>query len=287
MLQGRTAVRGGAPCADTGALGPAATIADRTRRAIRQHPVDDHVGDADAGAAKRPQTVFAFGDRQQFRKQHPAECRAERILEQRTSLLRLSGQERNQAIGRVRTSDARELLADQTVLALQPLEHVGDRGDGGGGGEQAQRVSGRRRVDDDQMVIAGVRQPDDLEQRHQLVDAGDGQCEQRIDVVAIEPGAVLENFAEGVPVIAQPSAECPRAIELNRREGAPSDADGAGRADSRTPSASPSECAGSTEIASTRRPARASAIAHAAAHVVLPTPPLPAKKANSGTVEIG
>jgi hypothetical protein len=36
------------------------------------------------------------------------------------------------------------------------------------------------------------------------------------------------------------------------------------------------------EIASTRRPAWASAIAHAAAHVVLPTPPLPAKKVKVG-----
>ena len=185
----------------------AATIADRTRRTIRQDTVDDHVGDADAGAAERPQAVFAFGDRQQLREQHPAKCRAVGILEQRARLLRLPGQERNQAIGRFRTSDARQLLANQTMLALQPLERVGDRGDGVGRGEQAQRVSGRRRIDDDEVVVAGVRQPDDLEQRHQLVDAGDRQGEQRIDVVAIEPGAVFEDFAEGVPMVAQPSAE--------------------------------------------------------------------------------
>src|SRR5207247_3729554 len=50
----------------------------------------------------------------------------------------------------------------------------------------------------------------------------------------------------------------------------------------RTPSASPSECAGSVDTASTRAPRRASATARAAAHVVLPTPPLPPKNAKCG-----
>ena len=114
---------GGPPCDRHGALRPAAAIADRARRAIGQHPVDDHVGDADAGAAKRPKAVFAFGDRQRLRQKHPAESRASGS-EQRAGLPRLPGQERNQAIGRVRASDPRELLANQTVLALKPLEHA-------------------------------------------------------------------------------------------------------------------------------------------------------------------
>ena len=42
-----------------------------------------------------------------------------------------------------------------------------------------------------------------------------------------------------------------------------------------TASASESECAGSVETMSARRPFRPSAIARAAAHVVLPTPPFP------------
>src|SRR5207302_1326076 len=46
----------------------------------------------------------------------------------------------------------------------------------------------------------------------------------------------------------------------------------------RASSASPSECAGSVDTASTCRFAAATATACAAAHVVFPTPPLPAKK---------
>src|SRR5207247_3845045 len=57
------------------------------------------------------------------------------------------------------------------------------------------------------------------------------------------------------------------------------------RADSRTPSASPSECAGSVDTTSTRPPLLATVTARAAAHVVLPTPPLPPKKVNCGEWE--
>ena len=47
-----------------------------------------------------------------------------------------------------------------------------------------------------------------------------------------------------------------------------------GRAETLTPSTSPSECAGSVDTTRTR-PREASATARAAAHVVLPTPPFP------------
>src|SRR4051794_11128092 len=50
--------------------------------------------------------------------------------------------------------------------------------------------------------------------------------------------------------------------------------------DSRAPSASPSECAGSVETSSTRRGGRESA--YAELQVVLPTPPLPAKNTRRG-----
>src|SRR5262249_21316962 len=57
-----------------------------------------------------------------------------------------------------------------------------------------------------------------------------------------------------------------------------------GAADSRTPSASPSECAGSVETRSTRRALRAPRTdsANAELQVVLPTPPLPAKNTRLG-----
>src|SRR3954469_7670662 len=55
-----------------------------------------------------------------------------------------------------------------------------------------------------------------------------------------------------------------------------------GVAASLMPSASPREWAGSVETRSTRSPALARATAYAEAVVVLPTPPLPAKKTQRG-----
>src|SRR6185369_474237 len=62
---------------------------------------------------------------------------------------------------------------------------------------------------------AMVCEPIDLEDPHQLVDAGDREAEQRLDVLAIEPGAVLENLAERAPVRLQPARERARRVELD------------------------------------------------------------------------
>jgi hypothetical protein len=61
----------------------------------------------------------------------------------------------------------------------------------------------------------------DLEDSHQLVDAGNREIEQRVDVPAIEPGAMFEDVAERSPVLLQPSRECARRIELDGLERSP------------------------------------------------------------------
>src|SRR5258706_9645570 len=73
------------------------------------------------------------------------------------------------------------------------------------------------------------------------------------------------------------SASSSTARRLPRRTGI-----GRGRGPSDRPKASPRECAGSVETASTRRPDSARATAAAAEHVVFPTPPLPPKKRKRG-----
>ena len=75
-------------------------------------------------------------------------------------------------------------------------------------------------------------------------------------------------------------ANARRGVDLRRVQGAAASTaprrTRRGRDERRASSTSPSECAGSVETASTRRPAAAAATARAAAHVVLPTPPFPA-----------
>ena len=186
------------------------------------------------------------------------------------------------AIGRLRAADARELLADQPMLlaaARRARRRRPRRSPARRAAAACARSAPCRRRRRRSRRRAG--QADDLEQADELVDAGNRQIEQRVDVLAIEPGAVLEDVAERAPVVAQPARERARRVELDGVQAPRPRRRGRARAatTAATPSASPSECAGSVETSSTRRPGRAlRRPPSAAAHVVLPTPPLPPKK---------
>ena len=63
-----------------------------------------------------------------------------------------------------------------------------------------------------------VREPADLDHANQLVDAGNREVEQRLDVFTIQPGAVLEDLAEGTTMVLQPAGKCARRVEFDRLE---------------------------------------------------------------------
>ena len=134
------------------ALVHAPAIAHRTRAAVRQHAIDDDLADADAGALERGDAVAGFRERELFRQRHPDERGPSRIAQPRRRLARLRREGRDQPIGRLGPPDARELLANEPVLLLQRVEHLGDRRHRFRRRQQAQRVAGRRGVDDDQVV---------------------------------------------------------------------------------------------------------------------------------------
>ena len=216
-----------------------AAIADRARAAGRQHTVDEDLAHPDAGALERRDAVAGFRERQLLGQGHPHERGPRRIAQALRGLARLIGERRDQPIGRLRPPDAGELLADEAVLLLQLAEDLGHRRDGLRRREQPQRVAGRRGVDDDEIVgTPGPRspqrlvdQPIDLDDRHQLVDAGDREFEQRVDVLAIEPGAVLEDLAERPAVRLQPARERARRVELDGVERGADALRGAGQGD--------------------------------------------------------
>ena len=211
---------------------------------------------------------------------HPVEGRLPAIAQPRRRLARLRGEQRDQPIGRLgprRPARAARESADAPPAARRARRRrrrpfpAPPAAAACGRSARCRRRPGR--------TVRGAREPRDLDQADQLVDAGNRQIQQRVDVVAIEPGAVLEDVAE--------RAACSRSQRAKARGASSSTAssdacagDPARRArQSAAPSASPSECAGSVETTSTRPPARGrSASAQAAAHVVLPTPPLPPKK---------
>jgi hypothetical protein len=142
------------------------------------------------------------------------------IPEQRTRVVRLPREERDQAIGRFRRGNAGELLPDDAVFALERIENHRDAVDRGGRSEETQGVTGRRGVDDHPVVPTAGADPHDFEHREQFVDSGDGQFQQRRDITPIEPRAMLERVTQRAPVVAQPSRERPRGVKFDGVEGA-------------------------------------------------------------------
>ena len=73
---------------------------------------------------------------------------------------------------------------------------------------------------DDHDVEAGRRrrEADDFKKADQLVDAGDGELQQCVYVVPIEPGAVLDDVGQRTSVGCQPARKRLPRIELRCAE---------------------------------------------------------------------
>ena len=185
----------------------------------------------------------------------------------------------DESIGQVRPADSSEPFTDDAVVGLQCIEDANDCADRCRRIEETQRVTGRGGVDDDAVVTAGsFGETNDLEQRHQLVDAWNRELEDGGDVFPIEPGAVLQHVGQGTAMVAQPAREGARGVELDGLQVTAGDWNGGNARRQPVFSASPSECAGSVDTSQHPPPGPRGSRGEAAAQVVLPTPPLPPKK---------
>ncbi len=63
---------------------------------------------------------------------------------------------------------------------------------------------------------AGAGQTRDLQEADELVDPGDREVEEFLDVLAIQPGPILENVAQRTPVLRQPSRKRAARVEFER-----------------------------------------------------------------------
>jgi len=210
-----------------------AAIADGTPRPPGHGAVDNHAADANTGTLERADAVFSFGKRHFLRQRHPVERHTPRIAQQRGGVARLLRQQIDETIGRFGTADARELIANEAMFFVQRVEGVRKRGDRLRGSQQAQGVARRGGVDDDFVVFVVLRKADDLAQPDELVDPRDRQAEERIDVLSIEPGPLLDDLPERLLMGAQPSGECAAGVDLGRvqrsgRTHAAGEADGPG-----------------------------------------------------------
>ena len=199
----------------------APAIAHRTGAAVGQHAIDDDLADGNAGAREPRDGVARLEHGQILGQRHPDTPRPRAIAQAPADVARLSGEHGDQPIGRLRTPHSSELLTNETVLALKRAEHVGDDGNGIGRRQQAQRVARGSGIDDDHIVDGAGGKAIDLDDAHQLVDAGNREIEQRVDVPAIEPGAMFEDVAKRAPVLLQPPSERARRVELRGLERSP------------------------------------------------------------------
>ena len=151
--------------------------------------------------------------------------------------------------------------------------------------EEVDGVARRRRVDDEQVVVAGLRQTQHATRppctrrcrRACPTGSGRGGCRGCAAPAPASPPSPTHQLVERALHVEQHGVEARAAGERHAR--------GACRRASPSPSASRRRCAGSTVRTAVRRPRRAAATARAAAVVVLPTPPLPTQRTTSALVE--
>jgi hypothetical protein len=92
------------------------------------------------------------------------------------------------------------------MLLLHRVERERQLAEVLGRGEHAQRVTGRRRIDDQHRLGMLLRQLADVHPRHQLVDAGQRQLEQAAQLFAIEVRAAVADLQEEIEVRAEEAA---------------------------------------------------------------------------------
>ena len=164
----------------------------------------------------------------------------------------------HEVVRRVAPVPAREPRQEEVVLGEHLTQHRRDPAQRLGHGQETERVSGGRGVDDDGVVAAGFREARQLQEAAQLVHAGEGQAEEAVDVGVVEIGASLPMRRRGRPAGAEPAGQGLIGVELQgiERRAARAGCGSLARPPVE-PSTSPSECAGSVDTTSVRRPAPA------------------------------
>ena len=104
------------------------------------------------------------------------------------------------------------------MLRLHLFEDVRDPSERGRHPQQPEGMPGRRRVHDDLRVLPRLGEARQLEQPDELVDAGEREPEERLDVVIVEIGAAADDLLERDSPLADPAGQRPVGIELDHVE---------------------------------------------------------------------
>ena len=192
----RTPGEGGACRGDHAGLAaaPHATEVAAARR-WRRDAVHDDLGDGHARVLEGSHAVTRLLERRHLGEQHPRERAALGIAQQCPELGAFAFDLGDERIGGIGTVLAAEALGQEAVLGQHAVEHARDPSEDLGHGQQPQRVPGGRRVHDDVVPRRARHQPLELHETDELVDAGQGQGEESIDVVVVEIGPASHDRA--------------------------------------------------------------------------------------------
>ena len=86
----------------------------------------------------------------------------------------------------VRAAIPAEHLPQAAALGQQRLQHAEPSPNQFGHGQQAKGVAAGRRIHHDAVVAAGLHPGGDLEEGHQLIETGQGEAQEPIDVLIVQ-----------------------------------------------------------------------------------------------------
>jgi hypothetical protein len=164
-------------------------------------------------------------DRHRLGQRHPRQAHARGIAEQGGEIAAVLIDPLDDGVLGVRRPAAAQRLDHHAVLRLHGIEHAGDLAQRAGHVQHAQRMTGRGRVDDDEIVPAGSGEPRDLEEGGQLVDPGERQPQETRDVFLVEPRPSQRDPLERSAAGGEPPLERAACIDLDRVQRPPADGD--------------------------------------------------------------
>ncbi len=93
-------------------------------------------------------------------------------------------------------------------------EHGPNPSQGFRDGQEPERVAGGRRIDDHGLVAAVLGHPRQLQEPTQLIDTGEAQSEETVDIPAVEIGASLRDQVKRAPADTKPAGQGPVGVQL-------------------------------------------------------------------------
>jgi hypothetical protein len=167
---------------------------------LRIEAVDQHFLDRYMQALQLVQKLEGLADNYFFPQHHRHKAAVAGILQQSLHLLHRRGQIQEKFVQFVPLIRTPEPLPHETVLGQQGVQGLEPAADQLRGGQQPQRVPGGRGIHHDEVVGPGFRPAGDGKQRHEFIQAGQGEVQDAANIRLIQEGAPGGDLGKLAPV---------------------------------------------------------------------------------------